>query len=98
MVGRTVTFRIKGSTGFQAIGVVEDEVYIMVDDYKHLIQRIRFAADVSWDGSVFGYRSGYYTFDAAGRSIKWGQYTQFLTEAEYFRLLALAREKGWPLG
>jgi hypothetical protein len=88
MIGRTVTFKNKDRSGYYAIGVVEDEVFVMVSDYKHLIQRIRFAEGQSWDGSEYGYRTGYYTYDAKCRRIVWGQYTQFLTQQEYQTLLS----------
>lgn len=96
-IGHPVTFRHKGAPGSQVMGIVEAEVFIMVSDYKHLIQRIRFAEGVSWDGSTYAYRTGYYTYDGSGRHIKWGQYTQFLTEREYQQLLGKARALGWPL-
>src|SRR5919108_47304 len=91
MQGRIVTFKDKGSSSRTQIGEVVDEVYIMVGDYKHMIQRIKFLPGVSWDDSDCGYRPGYYTFDGQGKQIKWGQFTQFLTETEYQTLLAKAR-------
>ncbi len=96
-VGRPVTFKNKGGGGHRVMGTVVDEVYKMVGDYKHMIQRVRFAPGISWDGSEHAYRTGYYTYDARGKVIKWGQYTQFLTESEYQELLHKARAKGWPI-
>lgn len=58
--------------GYRIIGEVVDEVYEMVSDYKHLIQRIRFSTGISWDESEFGYRTGYYTWDAGYKRITWG--------------------------
>jgi hypothetical protein len=95
MKGRTITFKYKGKSGRRKIGVVEDEVYIIVGDYKHLIQKVRFEDGVSHDGSLFAYRTGYYTYEASRKNIKWGQYTQFLTEKEYRTLLQKAQDKGW---
>jgi hypothetical protein len=97
MVGRPVTFKNKGKPGSWIVGTVEDEVSIIVWEYKHLIQRIKFAEGVSWDGSTHAYRTAYYTYQAGRAYIKWGQYTQFLTEAEYRELLGKAREKGWDI-
>jgi hypothetical protein len=91
MKGRDVHFKNKSGPGRWKDGVVEDEVYIIVGDYKHLIQKIRFIDGVSWDGSIFAYRTGYYTFQHGKRYIKWGQYTQFLTENEYRTLLQKAK-------
>jgi hypothetical protein len=79
------------------MGTVEDQVHVMVSDYKHVIQKIRFADDLSWDGSTHAYRTGYWTYDAGKKRIVWGQYTQFLTEKEYKALLAQARQKSWDL-
>ena len=50
-----------------------------------------------WDGSKYGYRTGYYTYDKNMKYIVWGQFTQFLTEKEYNKLLTKARAKGWPI-
>lgn len=96
-VGREVIFKNKGSSGHTIMGVVEDEVSIMVAEYKHMIQRIRFAPGVGWDGNTHAYRTGYYTYTAGMKRIVWGQYTQFLSESEYGNLLAKARAKGWNL-
>ena len=96
-LGQTVWFKNKGRPGYQAMGKVVDEVYIMVGDYKHLIQKIEFAEGVSWDRSRFAYRTGYYTYDGRVKRIVWGQYTQFLTEKEYGQLLAKANTKGWGI-
>jgi hypothetical protein len=50
-----------------------------------------------WDGSRLGNRTCYYTFKTNGRNIKFGQYTQFLTEKEYRVLLSKARAKDWQI-
>ena len=61
-IGKEVWFKEKGTQHKVHWGTVEDEVYILVGDYKHLIQRIRLAN--SWhDGSAYCYRTGYYTLD-----------------------------------
>ena len=94
--GQPVTFKIKGGGGWEVVGIVEDEVYEMVSDYKHMIQRVRLSNAVDW-GSEYAYRTGYYTYDAHMVHIKWGQYTQFLAEHTYRALLAKAHAKGWEL-
>jgi hypothetical protein len=96
MLGRVVWFKNKGGAGKWPVGPVVDEVYIIVGDYKHLIQKIRFATS-GWDGSEFAYRTGYYTYAHGKKVIKWGQYTQFLTEKEYSCLLQKAKDRGWPV-
>jgi hypothetical protein len=78
-------------------GIVEDEVGLVVDDAKHVIQRIRLAKDVSWDESEYGYKTGSFTIDARTGSVKWAQYSQVVSEQEYRELLTKARAKGWPV-
>ena len=92
-----VNFKNKDGSGYTNIGIVDDEVYIMVGDYKHMIQKIRFNAGKSWDSSIFGYRTCYYTYDKDIKNIKCGQFAQFLTQIEYKKLLQLAKEKGWEV-
>ncbi len=95
-IGRIVHFKDKGTTEHTKMGAVVDEVSVIVRDYKHFIQRIQ-ADEPYWDGSLIAYRTCYYTFEAKGKNLKFGQYTQFLTEKEYATLLSKARAKGWPL-
>jgi hypothetical protein len=78
-------------------GVVEDEVGLIVDGAKHVIQRIRFADDIAWDGCEYGYKTGSFVVDPRSGSIKWAQYSQVLSEHEYRELLALAKARGWPI-
>lgn len=78
-------------------GIVEDEVGVVVDDAKHVIQRIRLAKDASHDGSEYGYKTGAFTIDPRTGSVKWAQYSQVVSEQEYRDLLARAKAKGWPV-
>ena len=97
-VGLPVWFKVKGGAAPKyLIGRVADEVSVIVADYKHLLQRIAIAKPADWGDQAFGYRTGYYTFDARGTRLLWGQYTQFLTARDYRTLLARARAKGWDL-
>jgi len=95
-VEKLVHFKVRGGSERTKTGTVVDEVYIIVGDYKHLIQKIK-SDKPFWDGSRIAYRTCYYTFDAAGKHIKFGQYAQFLTEKEYKELLSNAKAKGWPI-
>ena len=97
MIGKPIHFKLKQTGDRTLWGTVEDEVYIMVDDYKHMIQRFKFAKEISNDDSEYGYRTCYYTLDKKEQKIKWGQYTQSLTEREYRELLGKAKAKGWPI-
>jgi len=96
-IGKTVTHKNKGGSGHQVVGTVVDEVYIIVSDYKHLIQKIAFTPGNEWGGNMFAYRAGYYTFDAKMKKPTWGQYTPVLTESQYRELLQKARQKGWAI-
>ncbi len=40
MKERQVWFKNKGAAGKELMGVVEDEVYSMVSDYKHMIRSV----------------------------------------------------------
>jgi hypothetical protein len=95
-IGKLVHFKEKGGSERIKTGTIVDEVHVIVGDYKHLIQKIE-ADNPFWDGSRIGYRTCYYTYDAAGKHIKFGQYAQFLTQKEYKTLLSKAKAKGWPL-
>lgn len=101
--GKEVYFKDKRTGKPTLWGIVEDEVFVMVNDYKHLLQRIKCAtnklssngSNSYWDGSEYGYRTGYYTYDKNYKKICWGQFTQFLTQKEYSELLQKAKAKGW---
>jgi hypothetical protein len=95
--GKTVWFRDKITGEREAWGTVDDEVCKVVNDYKHLIQRIRLADGDSAENPRFWYRTGYYTFDKKMKQVKWGQYSQCLSEEQYRELLGKAKEKGWPI-
>src|SRR5262249_7070954 len=96
-IGKQVVHKHKGGGGYRGMGIVEDEVYVLANDYKHVIQKIRLESGTYPDGSRYAYRTGYYTYDAKRKRIVWGQYTQFLTEQEYKQLLAKAQAKGWGI-
>lgn len=94
-VGRHMKFKDK-FTGVRTVwGRIEEEVYIMVGDYKHMIQRIKYD-NTPGDSSVYGYRTCYYTLSAGGQ-LKFGQFAQQLTEHQYKILLGKAKKKGWPI-
>ncbi len=96
--GKNVWFKDKYDNNKHRLwGTVKDEVYIIVADYKHMIQRIELAEGITRDGSKYAYRTGYYTFDADHNHVLWGQFTQCLTEKQYNELLGKARDKGWSI-
>lgn len=97
MLRKTVIFKHKGLNSRRVMGTVVDEVSIIVGDYKHLIQRIEFEPGQAWGGNTYAYRTGYYTYQHGKKYVKWGQFTQFLTESEYKELLEKAKARGWPI-
>ncbi|MBI2202243.1 MAG: hypothetical protein HYU41_00040 [Candidatus Rokubacteria bacterium] len=96
-VGKEVMANARDSWTPVVWGVVEDEVSLVVDGAKHVIQRVRLAKGVSWDGSEYGYKTGAFLIDPRTGAVKWAQYSQVLSESEYTQLLARARAKGWPI-
>jgi hypothetical protein len=104
-IGKPVRHKDKATGEKVEMGTVDDEVSVIVDDYKNVLQRIRHNSNAKhwggiygwWDDSEWVYRTGYYTYDKNGKSIVWGQYTQFVSEKELKQLLALARAKGWDI-
>ena len=85
----------KGGGGpARLMGTVVGEVYIMVNEYKHVLHKIE---GEFWGGDKYAYRTGYWTYAAGGQRIVWGQYTQFLIEKEYKQLLTKARAEGWDI-
>jgi len=96
-VDKPLFHKNKSGEGRTKMGIIKEEISIMVGDYKHVIQKVQFEDGLSWDGSTHAYRTGYWTYDAKGKRIVWGQYTQFLTELEYRALLQKARDKGWQI-
>ena len=96
-LGKDVIAQARDSWTPVVWGVVEDEVSLVVDGAKHVIQRIKLAKDVSWDGSEYGYKTGTFQLDPRTGAIKWAQYSQVLSEREMSELFARARAKGWPI-
>ncbi len=101
-IGRTIRFKDKNGGTSIIWGIVRDEVYIIIGDYKHVIQRIEHPRQGKWqngywDKCKFGYRTGYFTFDKSGKKLMWGQFAQFLTEHEYRTLIGKTIAKGWPI-
>ena len=94
-IGKDVGFKVKGRNGIWNPGTIVDEVYVMVGDYKHVIQRIKLREGERRGGNEYAYRAGHWTY--RGGRINWGQYAPFLTETEFGELLTKARAKGWPI-
>jgi len=96
-VGKEIWLNARDSGMPMRWGVVEDEVGLVVDGAKHVIQRIRLADGVPWDGSDYGYKTGSFMIDPRTGAIKWAQYSQVMSEHEYRELLAMAKARGWPI-
>ena len=96
-VGKEVWVNARETGLATLFGIVEDEVGIVVDGAKHVIQRIRLAEDASRDGEKYGYRTGSFVIDLRTGHVKFGQYSHVLLEGEYRELLQRAKAKGWPV-
>jgi hypothetical protein len=96
-IGKEVWVNSRETGRPMLFGIVEDEVSILVDDAKHVIQRIRLADGVMQHGQKYGYKTGSFVIDQQTGDIKWGQYSQMLLEAEYRELLTHVKKKGWPI-
>jgi hypothetical protein len=95
-VDKLVRFKYKGTLDKYLVGTVEDEVSIIVADYKHLIQRIRLSADMAdYLGGEYAYRTGYFTLTAKTRKPVWGQYHTLVPASAYHQLIRKANQKGW---
>ena len=97
MQNKPIQCKNKGRPGYWNVGVVVDEVFVIVSDYKHMIQKIRRPEGQGGDGNLFAYRIGYYTLAAQKKNVKWGQYTSILAESEFRKLLQQAKQKGWEI-
>jgi hypothetical protein len=97
-LNRKVYFVGKGTNVRTIVGTVEDEVSIIGDHCKLMIQRIRHTPQqASAAGSTVAYRSCYYSYTADMKRIVFGQYAQCVSKPEFQDLLKQARAKGWPL-
>jgi hypothetical protein len=97
-IGKQVWLKFKGKPGLKLWGTIEDEVSIIVNDYKHLIQKIALEPGFKNSDSSdhkFAYRTAYYTLAAKSRKPVFGQYATVLFESDYRRLARIAHEKGW---
>jgi hypothetical protein len=98
-VGKEVSCTQKGDWSVrrtrQLFGTVEGEVKLIVDDVRHVIQRI-----VKPDGDVF-YRTCYHTWESRVRKnraklqIGYGQFPSLLASKHQAKLFEMARLKGW---
>jgi hypothetical protein len=85
----------KNTSGKWLAGTIEDEVSIMVRDYKLVIQRIKSAPDNVRAWGKYAYRTGYWTLSAETRKPVWGQYHQIIGDREFRKLILRAEKKGW---
>ena len=96
-LGKEVIATGQASWSPTVLGVVVDEVSVVANDAKHVIQRIKLTKDVARDGSEYAYKAGTCYVDPRAGDVKWAQYSQIISEREHRELLAKARAKGWPI-
>lgn len=79
------------------LGDVEDEVFVINDDYtpyKPVIQKIRRRSD-----GTYLYRFGYFVVarrNTGTAAVSFGQYCLMVSEEDTRSLMAQAAAKGWP--
>ena len=96
-LGKEVVATGRDSWSPTVLGVVVDEVSVVANAAKHVIQRIKLTKDIAWDGSEYAYKAGTFYVDSRTGDVKWAQYSQIISEREHRELLARARAKGWPI-
>ena len=96
-LGKEVVATGRDSWSPTVLGVVVDEVSVVANAAKHVIQRIKLTKDIAWDGSEYAYKAGTFYVDPRTGDVKWAQYSQIISEREHRELLARARAKGWPI-
>ena len=87
--GKTITGKIKGSDRRESKGKIEDEVFLMVDDNRYVIQKVKLK------GGVTGFRIGYYTCDANYIKLYYGGYSPIMNKSDFTILINKAKDKGW---
>ena len=98
-IGRPAHFVAKGPTTSTNIGTVVDEVSIISDHFKLMVQQIRHSPEqVDLAGTELAYRFCYYSFTADMKHIKFGQFALTVSAEELKELLRQARAKGWKIG
>jgi hypothetical protein len=96
-VGKEVWLKARDQWTPVLWGVVEEEVSILGDQAKHVIQRIRLADGVAWDASDYGYKVGSFVYDDRAGAVRWANHSQLLSEKEVRELLSKARSRGWDI-
>jgi hypothetical protein len=96
-VKKHVKLKYKGTLHNYVLGTVEDEVSVIDNDYKHVIQRIELDDPKTareW-GVNLAYRHGYFTLSKKRRKLTWGQYHSIIPAPAYRQLIQKAKRKGW---
>lgn len=99
-IGKTVRFMFPSDRKRRnLVGEVVDEVSLIRDRHKIVIQQVRYTQQHLWDDAELGYRIGY--FRIAGRwgkvEVRWSNRSMLLSEVEVDFLLKQAAQKGWRI-
>ena len=96
-LGTAVWHKEREKPGRFQVGVVEDVVSAMVNDYNFLLQRIKLTPETvkRWGLGKYAYRTTYYTLATKSRKPTFGQYNALIPERHYRKLVAKATAKGW---
>lgn len=79
------------------LGVVEDEVAVIGNQVKHVLQRIRLSNRPPSGPDEYGYKLGTFVWSETSRSVKWAPHAEVMSEREIGELLSKARDRRWPL-
>ena len=101
-VGSTVRFRLPSDRKKRSIvGQVVDEVGLIRDRHKLVVQQIRYAQHHLWDDDDVAYRLGYFSFAwdcmLDREKLVWRYNSVLVTSTELSFLLRQASQRGWSI-
>lgn len=100
-VGTITKFRFPGARDSRKyVGEAVDEVALLRDRYKVVIQKVKYPQHHLWDDAECGYRLGYFMISssyAEPSRVVWRNYAMLITESELDFLLRQAEQKGWRI-
>lgn len=102
-VGKTVRFRLPtDSKRRRVVGQVIDEVGLIRDRHRLVVQQIRYTQHHLWDDDDVAYRLGYFSFkwdsySGSDTEVVWRYNSVLVTTTELSFLLKQAAQKGWSI-
>lgn len=99
-IGTIVRFRFPADQKRRhVVGVVVDEVSLVRDAHKLVIEKIQYAQHHLWNEDQVAYRLGYFRIVRrwTGFEVRWSTHSMLITESELDFLLRQAQHKGWRI-